>query len=129
MEEIPSFVATHFVRHAHITPFVTTSRADRGGSNDMGRLTPVNMRVFLNAEALVNIAGKRLCHQSSVQTVRIMNEVVKAVSEEDPDLSFHMVPNCVLQGGYCREPKICGVYPYVKRYNPEEILHKIKFGE
>lgn len=129
MEGIPSFVATHFVRHAHMTPFITTCRTDRGGSNDLGRMAPVDMRMFINAESLITMAGKRLCFQSSRETRMVMEMLRIRVGEIDPDLEDHMVPNCVLQGGYCREPKICGKYPYVKRYDPQRILKGIQDGD
>lgn len=124
IQDIPSFVAGHLVRHVTAVPFVKTSRLDRGGTEDMGRYTPVDMRIWANAESLISMAGKRLCYKSSPETVLVMSQTIGAISAVDPELARHMVPNCVLQGGYCREPKPCGYYK-VKRYDPQKILKSI----
>lgn len=122
---IPSFVATHMVRHVTIQPFVSTARIDRGAKEVADRNTPVNMIIWANAEAILSMAGKRLCYKSSRETRELMLEIKDEILHVDADLARHMQPQCVYQGGYCREPKRCGYYN-TEVYNPEAILMSIK---
>lgn len=124
LEDIPTFVSVHLVRHVTIVPFVTSKRTDRGGNGTEDRNSPVDMRFWANAEALINMARKRLCYKASKETKEIMGHICSEIYSIDPDLAAHMVPNCVAQGGYCREPKPCGNYK-VKRYDPVEIWDSI----
>jgi len=124
---IPSFVSTHLCRHTkqHPQPFVTTSRSDRGGAVDAGRFTPVDMTIWANAEAILEMARLRLCWKASKETRDVMFEILKEMIMVDPALAGHMVPSCVAQGGYCREPKPCGHY-IVERYDPITIWKDIQ---
>jgi len=124
LEDIPTFVSVHLVRHVTIVPFVTSKRIDRGGTGQEDRHTLVDMRFWCNGEALLNMAKKRLCYKASPETRDVVLRIQKVMDEIDPDLSTHMVPACVTQGGYCREPKPCGNYN-VKKYNPLSILSLI----
>lgn len=126
MVDIPTFVSVHFVRHSAVGQlhFVMSNREDRGGSNTVDRLSPVNHRMMLNAQHLIDMSRKRLCYKASKETRDVMNEIRSNVSRVDPSLSKYMVPNCVYRGGYCCEPKPCGNYQ-VQRYNPDQIKSKI----
>lgn len=124
--DAPTFVATHMVRHVTTQPFVSTQRVDRGSKKEATRSTPVNMIIWANAEAILSMAGKRLCYKSSLETRHLMKLIKKEMQYIDADLAKHMQPQCVYQGGYCREPKPCGQYQ-VKRYDPEVILENITF--
>jgi hypothetical protein len=130
MEDIPTFVSVHLVRHTaqHPQPFVTSKRKDRGGDGTEDRYTPVDMTWWCNAEALIEIAGQRLCYKASKETRDVIMKLRNEMFSVDPDLAFNMVPNCVLQGGYCREPKSCGNYPGVERYNVKDIFLKISYA-
>lgn len=106
---IPTFVSTHLIRHKiGIEHFVESNRDDRGGSKDVGRLTPVNHSMLVNAESLMTLASKRLCYNSHLTTVGVMSRVRSAVSRVDPDLAKLMVPQCVING-FCPELKQCHV--------------------
>jgi len=107
---IYSFVSVHLARHVTTVPFVQSMRDDRGGTGDEGRYTLVNHRIFANAEALMNMAHKRLCFQASSETRDVMVMIKDAMEWVDPDLAYHMVPSCVYRGGVCSEPKPCGKY-------------------
>ncbi len=105
-----SFVSVHLVRHVTTVPFVQSMRTDRGGEGTEDRYTPVKHRMFLNAEAILNIANKRLCFQASPETreaVLMMKDELQII---DPDLAYNMVPTCVWRGGICPEPRPCGNY-------------------
>jgi hypothetical protein len=114
-----SFVSVHLVRHVTTVPFVTSRRIDRGGDGTEDRYTLVNHRFLANAEALLNMARRRLCFQASPETRETMIAIKEAVRKIDPDLAHYMVPNCAYRGGICPEPKPCGMY-IVRRYYGED---------
>lgn len=110
MEGIATFVSVHLVRHKHgVEHFVESNRDDRGGTN-ADRLTPVNHSMLVNAEALINMARKRLCYASHKTTVGVMARVRNAIRRVDPDLADNMLPECV-RCGYCPELRACAAGP------------------
>ena len=107
---IPSWIATHFVRHnVGVTPFVSTQRDDR--VNDIvdrdkepqGAL--VNMKLHLNSQAIINISRKRLCNMAHPRTKQIWQDTVDLLKVVDPQLYPFCVPNCIYRGGICPEGK------------------------
>jgi len=110
MEDIPSFVSTHFVRHKiGVEHFVLSKRDDRGGEGDekVNRNTLINHAMLINAQALINMARKRLCNLSHKKTQKVMNEIRKKIKEVDQDMSDYMVRECDYRNGYCPEIKSC----------------------
>jgi len=132
MMNIPTKVSVHLVRHAAVGQqhFVMSNRSDRGGAGDdqVTRNSPVNHRMLLNAQHLIDMSRKRLCYQASKETRNVMLEIQKAVEGIDSVLANYMVPNCVYRGGYCCEPKPCGQYN-IKRYDPTAITKKISIKD
>jgi thymidylate synthase ThyX len=114
---IPSFVATHLVRH-HIgcEKFVVTNREDRRNVNpeEINRLTPVDMMITCNAQSLINISRKRLCTCASKETREVWQAVKNAIAEIDPIMAKHMVRECEYRN-MCSEIKGCGYYVLKKR--------------
>jgi hypothetical protein len=109
MYNIPTFVSVHFVRHKHgVEHFVKSNRDDRNGVM-ADRLTPVNHMMFLNAQALVNMARKRLCLQAHTDTVQVMMMVKDGVRQVDSALAEVMVPECIYRNG-CHELRPCGFF-------------------
>lgn len=105
---VQSFVSVHFVRHKiGVEHFVESNREDRGGSGDVNRLTPVNHGMLVNAQALINMARKRLCFKAHKETRDAMQAIRDEMAEVDPDLSMFLVPECEYRQG-CHEPKTCG---------------------
>jgi hypothetical protein len=105
---IPNFVSVHFVRHkVGVEHFVQTMRTDRGAEEIANRLTPTNHAMLANAQALVNMGRKRLCHKASQETREVMVLIRKAMCTVDPALTRFMVPECVYRGGICHEIKPC----------------------
>lgn len=108
MHGIPTFVSVHLVRHTQgVTHFVESNRDDRGGADEVGRLTPVNHAMLCNAQALINMARKRLCTKAHDKTQEVFNQIKNAVEIVDRDLSNYMVPECVYRNGFCPEIKSC----------------------
>ena len=109
MEGIPSFVSVHFVRHKiGVEHFVQTMREDRGATEVADRNTPVNHTMICNAQAVINMAKKRLCYKASDETREVFNLIVDAIALVDIELPKFLVPECIYRGGYCHEPRICG---------------------
>lgn len=105
---IPSFVSVHLVRHGiGIVSFVSTNRDDRGGSDKVDRMTPVNHGMIINAQSLINMARKRLCFKAHKETREVMEALRAEIEKVDPDLARFMVPECAYRKD-CHEPKSCG---------------------
>lgn len=109
MYDIPTFVSVHMVRHSiGVSHFVKSNREDRPGyTGDIGRMQPVNHAMLINAQALINISRKRLCHKTHEKTIEVTQAIKDAIKEIDPELAACMVPDCVYRGKCC-EMKPCG---------------------
>lgn len=113
MYEIPNFVSVHFVRHKHgVEHFVQTMRDDRGADFVADRNTPTNHMMLCNAQAIVNMARKRLCYKAHEKTQMVMRAIKWQVHCVDIFLAERMVPECKYRGNVCNELKPCGVMPW-----------------
>lgn len=111
MFDIPTFVSVHLVRHhVGVDHFVKSNRDDRGGDGTETRWTPVNHAMLINAQALINMAHKRLCLKAHIETVRTMIKIKKAIKEVDIMLYDCLVPECAYRGYQCFEPHVCKHY-------------------
>lgn len=102
-----------------IEHFVATQRTDRTGINrdelEQGNL--VNHECDANAQALINISRKRLCHCASPETRKAWQLVKDEVGKIEPELAKCMVKECVYRNGLCPEMFPCG-------YNKSEAFEK-----
>lgn len=108
---VPTWVATHLVRHVHATPFVKSQRNDRQSDYDRTKApqdAPVDMCWFMNAEELMVICNKRLCKQASPETRKVIEAIRDAVLETNPEFEDLLVPMCYFRGGVCTEFFPCG---------------------
>ena len=97
LENIPSYVSVHLVRHVHAQPYVKSQRNDRQDDYDRTTApqnTPVNMIWDMNYEELVNIMHKRLCGQADKATREICRQIRDAVINADPIYAAFLVPQC-----------------------------------
>ena len=80
MYDVPYRTSVHFVRHVHAQPFGSTSRPDVDEKmpprSEQKKDDPVNLRLFLNAEEIINISRKRLCNKAETETVLVWKEVL-----------------------------------------------------
>lgn len=109
--DIPSNTATHFVRHVHAQPFVSSLRNDRQTKIDgdlAPRNSPVDMILDVNAEELMVMANKRLCAKAAPKTREVMAEMCRLAIQATPELDGLLVPMCEFCGGVCREMDSCG---------------------
>jgi hypothetical protein len=107
--DIPSWVSVHLVRHKiGVEHFVQSQRSDRTGicRDKLPQDTPVNHRLALNAQALINISRKRLCYKAATETRAVWDSVIFCIIPVEPELAECCVPNCVYQGG-CVEYAPC----------------------
>ena len=117
MQGIPIFVSVHFVRHkVGVEHYIQTMRVDRGADEVANRLTPTNHLMIANAQALINMARKRLCHKASQETRAVMEKIRTAIGGVDPSLGSVMVPECYYRGFICHERTMCLQMPNVKHY-------------
>ena len=109
MMGIPSFVSVHLVRHSvGVSHWVQTMRDDRGAQEVADRNTPVNHAMLANAQALINMARKRLCYKPHPETRMLFEHIKDHMKVVDPDLARYMVPECVYRGDVCHELRPCG---------------------
>lgn len=109
LEDIPSYVSVHLVRHKHgVEHFVKSQRTDRTGV-DRSKLPQDALVVHemdINLQALIFISRKRLCSKADSTTHTVWAEVVRTISKEDPVLASVLVPECYYRG-FCPEFNGC----------------------
>jgi len=110
--DIPYYSMGHLVRHIHAQPFVSTSRPDIDENmlprEEQKKTDPVNMRLFLNAQEIINISRVRLCSKAEAPTRRIWRQVIEELRKTEPELANACVPNCFYRG-FCPEIESCGL--------------------
>lgn len=108
-KKIKSWVSVHWTRHKH-EKFVSTQRDDRKeheiSRDDMPQGTEVNMDNYANAQQLIDIFRKRLCHQASPETRELAEDFKNHLKFYEPELSDVLVPNCLYHMG-CPEFTMC----------------------
>lgn len=109
LEDIPSYVSVHLVRHVHSQPYVKSQRNDRQSDYDRTKApqdTPVNMIWDMNAEELMTISNKRLCRLADPVTRSVVQKMCDEVSSVNPEFKDFLVPNCQYLGE-CKEMFSC----------------------
>lgn len=133
-KDLRQWVGVHLLRHRDVLPFIHSQRVDRREdieviteqylsivSEDLKNSPEFNRRDYLpqgapndqdfyvNAQTLINISRKRLCHCASKETRQAWEAVREALKDLDPEVASAMVPNCIYRGR-CPEVKTCGYY-------------------
>lgn len=110
--DIPYYVSVHLVRHVHAQPFVSTSRPDIDGNQkpreEQLKSDPVNMRLLVNAQEIINISKVRLCNRAENVTHSVWYSVIKELAKIEPLLACACKPSCIYRG-FCPEIKCCGL--------------------
>lgn len=110
--ELKYWVSVHLVRHKiGIEHFVRSQRTDRTGvaRDELPQDSPVEHRICVNAQAMINISRKRLCNNASPETKTAWQAVLETIKDKEPELYSVCVPDCIYRG-YCYEFKSCGYY-------------------
>ena len=108
--DLPYWISVQLSRHkVGIEHYVRTQRTDRTGvwRGGLPQGALIDHTMVLNAQALINISRKRLCHQASVETRNVWMEVVDQISKYEPELASVCRPECIYRG-FCPEMKSCG---------------------
>ena len=107
---IPSWVATHWVRHIWYK-VVKSQRSDRTGiqRDKLPQDAPVDFTGEANCQHLIDTMRKRLCRQASDETRNYAEDLKEAIHAVQPELADVLVPNCVYRCG-CPEMHPCGWY-------------------
>lgn len=123
--ELKYWVSVHLVRHKiGIEHFVRTQRSDRSGveRDSLRQDSPVEHRISVNAQAMINISRKRLCMGASPETREAWKAVLETIKEKESEIYQACVPDCIYRG-WCYEYKTCG---YSKSAEFQEKLAKYR---
>lgn len=111
MHDVPYWVAMHLVRHKIGAEWYIQSqrndRQDRYDRNAARQDMPVMVTADLNAQALISISRKRLCHKAAPETREAWTEVCRAVIATEPAMGAVLLPDCQYRGRCC-ELHPCG---------------------
>lgn len=113
IKDIPSNTATHFARHVHAQPYISSLRNDRQEKIDgdnAPRNSPVDMILDVNAEELMVMANKRLCQCAAEKTREVMSMMCEIAKLYTPEIGDFLVPMCEYHGGVCHEMQGCGMH-------------------
>lgn len=108
--DLPYWVSVHLTRHkVGVEHYVKTQRTDRTGvkRDELPQGALVDHTMVVDAQALINISRKRLCHQASTETRRVWMKVVDTLMKYEPELASVCRPECIYRG-FCPEMKSCG---------------------
>ena len=104
---IPTYASVHYTRHhIGVEHFV---KSNRDKDEVITRDTPVNHMMLINAQALMNMARKRLCHKADYTVQCIMTAICDEISEIDKALCSCLMPDCEYKKR-CTEFKPCGYW-------------------
>ena len=109
LEGVPYWVSTHLARHVHAQPFIRSQRNDRQDAYDRNAArqdAPVNMIWYMNAEELMTIMEKRLCHLAAKETREVAKKIRELVIAQCPEFVDLLAPPCV-QTLVCMEMYPC----------------------
>lgn len=112
LKGIPLEVRDHLVRHKVGVEFYCRShRDDRSGEapGTVTYATETDVLMVANAQALINIARKRLCNKAHIKTHAIVAVIKMKMAEVDKELCDAMVPECYYRN-HCPEKKSCGFF-------------------
>lgn len=116
--EVPYYVSVHLSRHKiGVEHFVSSQRTSRTGIDrtKLPQDTMVSHIIYLNADAFATLSHKRLCAKASIETHRVVKEMVRLAVESNPEFKSILVVNCQYRNGKCTEFDSCG-------YNEQFIL-------
>lgn len=113
LKGIPYWLSTHLVRHGLATHFVSSQRPDRSPTGESRHNLPqdalVNHDIELNAEEIINISKRRLCHKAAKETREVWEKVVEELHNiGEVELAAFCKPQCWWYSG-CIEPQSCGI--------------------
>lgn len=109
LEGVPYWVSTHLARHVHAQPFIRSQRNDRQSEYDRNAArqdAPVDMIWYMNAEELMTVVEKRMCHLAALETRDVALAIRKLVLEQCPEFHDLLETPCS-RTQVCREMYPC----------------------
>lgn len=106
----PYYASVHLVRHKHGVEHFVKSQRPATNRADLPQGALVNHIMHINAQALINMGRRRLCHKADVTAQAIVTQIkltLRKGDQWDEALSTCMQPTCVWYGGHCPEFKCC----------------------
>lgn len=102
-ERIRQWVTVHLVRHwLGFIPFVHSQREDKRvldiPRDELPQGSENDMDILVNAQSLINVSKKRLCHKASPETRHAWEKVRDEINKFDPIMASVMVPECIYRG-------------------------------
>ena len=110
MENIPYCNSVHFVRHKYgVEHYVQSQRKnpERGADRQDA---PVTHIMDINAQELIFMARKRLCHKADNLTREIMKEICRKIIAVEPVMQTALKPACGYRTENCREFAPCEMF-------------------
>jgi 3-methyladenine DNA glycosylase AlkC len=114
--EVPYYVSVHFVRHhIGVNHYVSTQRDDRVFRDeeitraDLPQGQIVSHIMSVNAQELMFMSRRRMRMQADPFTRAVMQEIVKQITETNPEFNNTCEPMCFYRGGRCTEFNCCGL--------------------
>ena len=112
--DVPYWVSVHYVRHkVGVEHYVRSQRNDRQSDYDRNAArqdTPVTHVMDLNADALITIVQKRLCHKAAKETQEVARLIADEVLKVNPEFFDVLTEPCVFNGRNCHEMRSCGLW-------------------
>ena len=123
---IKSWIATHFARHHHLEPRISTQRNDRQkkyNRDEAPQAALVEMNVEGNTQACIDMMRKRLCRQAHPETRAYAEDMKCVVHNIEPEIADSFIPNCVYRFGCCEGENNCGWWNAFLARHPEIDIH------
>ena len=137
MNGIPYCNSVHYVRHKYGVEHYVMSQRKNPDRDAERQDAPVTHIMDINAQALINIARKRLCYKADKMTRKIMNAICSSIydayidsgkAKEAEIWGNTLLPACGMDEKNCREFKPCGMYGLQKKMSvdlqDEELFDK-----
>jgi thymidylate synthase ThyX len=110
IEDLPSYISVHFVRHhVGIEKYVKSQRNDRQSDYDRTKApqdAPVNMIMDFNGESIQVFMQKRLCNKADPNTRKVAEEMRNILLQSNPEFEEVLKKPCQLFGR-CFEMSPC----------------------
>lgn len=109
IEDIPRWIADQLVRHnVGVNNFMGTMRPDRGNvPREEQRMTQETVfQQSYNIDSFLTMCNARLCvGVVSTETRQLIEEIVRTLSKQEPEIAKYCVPPCITQHG-CKEERL-----------------------
>ena len=115
-KNIKYWVSTEMSRHK-FEKFISSQRNDRQNEYDRNHAPQdalVNFDGYANAQNLIDVMRKRLCHQATPEARKLAESLKFAIKDSgEKELADVLVPNCIYRA-FCPEFHTCGMWKMIE---------------